>query len=916
MLALREDAGLIEGSGIEVDDVQDNFASRGQKRKRDLSGDMPGQHSPPKFRRVEHDGEQTSSSSCRVAVPEAAACSQLISDTEGSVTGKEIKGDGTAEEGTASSNACLPGSAMAMDALAWTGVRLDQLDNEGNAPLHLAARYGNTETVRSLLARGAQHDMENGNGNTPLHLAAHSGHAEVVDLLLRAGARVNQPDGDGDTPLHLAASEGAVETVKILLAAGPCIDQVNSDNSTPLHLAILNGHAGVVDLLIKAGASIHQPDGDNDMPLHLAAHNGHAEVVDLLLKAGAQVNQPDGDGDMPLHRATFKVHAEAMDLLLKAGAQVNQPDCKGDMPLHRATFKGHTEAMDLLLKAGAQVDPPSGEGNTPLHLAIFKEHAEAVVLLLKAGAQVNHRGGKGNMPLHRAAHYGNAETVRLLLTLGAHVNPVNDVGNMPLHVATIYKHAEVVDLLLKAGAPVNQPDGDGDTPVHLATSEGAVETLRILLAAGPWIDLVNPEGATPLHLAASRGNAEAVDLLLKAGAEITLTNNDGFDALHLAISNGHANVVRLLLGTRIEIACCRLAAGPPGPYKNMVSEGSLADGRLVRALGMATTNEDAAMVELLLAHAVLPLLKNAFPSLFPRAFPIALPTPLAFPIHDLLLCGPLTAPVEPAVAPDMMSTLVSIFEACATAQMTPKEIDDTLRAAGLLSPVVDELAGQFCWAPQLKQAIAGNAPLTRAQVRQALGGMLGELEQCMNNWPQPYGMPKPGTAPVTDETGIGTPVSWISEEGQAHLTSSLEKQVQALSEMGRQSESDALGEGVSDLLALCLEHMPVENATNAAALRHVLTAKLGMYGSLADKTVQAWQATLATRANGAIADASTLGTFAQQLQAQLSGAATYSRVRSSSAIDEAAAQIMTQLMIRQWTMLEQYWNGAAAEAVQ
>lgn len=443
-----------------------------------------------------------------------------------------------------------------------------------------------------------------------------------------------------------------------------------------------------------------------------------------------------------------------------------------------------------------------------------------------------------------------------------------------------------------------------------------VETVKILLAAGALIDLVNPEGATPLHPAASNGNAGAVDLLLKAGAEISLTNNDGFDSLHLAISNGHANVVRLLLQRRIEIACCRLAAGPPGPYKNMVSEGSLADGRLVRALGTATKNEDAAMVEVLLAHAMLPLLKNAFPSISPRAFPIALPTPLAFPIHDLLLCGPVTAPVKPAVASGMMSTLVSIFEACATAQMTPKEIDDTLRAAGLLSPVVVELAGQFYWAPQLKHAIAGNASLTRAQARQALGGMLGELEQCMNNWPQPYGMPIPRTAPPMDEPGIGTPVSWISEEGQAHLNRSLEKQVQALSEMGRQEESDELGEGISDLLALCLAHMPAESAANAAALRHVLTAKPGMYGSLADKTVQAWQATLSTRANGAIADASMLLTFAQQLQAQLGGAATYLRVRSSSAIDEAAAQVMTQLMLRQWTMLEQYWNGAAAEAVQ
>jgi ankyrin repeat protein len=751
MLELRENAGLIEDGGMEVDDAQDNSASRGQKRKRDLPGDMPGRHSPPKFRRVDRDDGQTSSSSCEVAVREGAACSPLIFDAEGSVTGRAANGEVAAGEGAASSSASLTGSATAIGTLVWNGGRLDQFDSEGNAPLHLAARFGDTETVRSLLALGAQVDQVNGDDNTPLHLAAFNGHAEIANLLIQAGAGIHQPDSDGDMPLHLAA---------------------------------LKGDAEAVDVLIKAGAGIHQPDGDGDMPLHLAALRGHAKVVDVLIKAGATVNQADSDGDMPLHLATVK---------------------------------GHAEVVDLLLEAGAQVDPPDHQGNSPLHLAIFKGHAEVVDLLLKDGAQVNQLGGKGNMPLHRAARYGDAETVRLLLAHGAKTDVVNDDGYTPPHLATIY---------------------------------------------------------------------------------------------------GHANVVRVLLPARTEIRFRNIAEGPPGTYKNVISAASLFDDDLLTALEIAIREEYVPMVELSLADGVLPLPNNGFPAISPTAFPIALPTPLPFPIHDLLLCGPATAPASPVVAPDMLDTLVSIFEACSTAQMTPKEIDDALREAGLLSPVVDELAGQFWQAPQLKQAMAGDLPLTRAQIRQALAGMLGELEHCMENWPRPYRAPERRTALAPGETGVGTPVPWLSEEGQAHLVRSLEKQVQALAEMGRQRKSDELGEGVSDLLALCLAHMPVADADSAAALRHLLTAKLGMYGSLADKTVQAWQATLATRAHGAVADASMLGQFAYQLQAHLSGAATYSRVRSSGAIDEAAAQIMTQLMLRQWTMLEQYWKGAAAQAVQ
>ena len=715
---------------------------------------------------------------------------------------------------------------MAIGSPAWAGARFDEVDNEGNAPLHQAARHGLTETVRLLLKFGAQADQVNDVGNTPLHLAAFKGHAEAVDLLLKAGAQLHRPDGDGDTPLHLAACDGDIETVKVLLAAGAWIDEVNSEGSTPLHLAVFNGHAAAVDLMLKAGAEVDEPDGDGDVPLHLATFKGHTEMFDLLLKAGAQVNQPDNSGNMPLHRASFRGQAEAVDLLIKAGAKVNLPDRFGNPSLHLAAFNGNVEAVELLLRGGAQVDQP---------------------------------GKKGNMPLHRAASHGNAETVRLFLARGVHADRVNDDGETPLHLAVCNGNAEAVDFLLKAGAQADRPDGDGDTP------------------------------------------------------------------LFLAFINGHANVARLLLPTRTEIRCRSLAAGPPGPYKNVICGTSLVDADLLGALEIALGKEYVPMVELSLAEWMLSLPNHHFPLVSPAAFPFPLPTPFPSPVHDMLLCGPVTTPGNMAVAPEMMDTLVAIFDACSTSQMTPKEMDDALRAAGLLGPVVDELAGQLWHAPQLMQAMAGNLPVTPAQIRQAIGGMLAELDQFLINWPQPYQAPERRTALAMNASRSDTPVPWVSEEGQAHLTASLAKQVQALAELGRQAESDELGEGISDLLALCLKDMPAESAANAAALRRTLTTKLGMYGSLAEKTVQAWQAVLA---EGAVAGASVVGTaaavggrtmlktFAQGLQAQLDGAATYSQVRSHSAIDEAQAQVMTQLMMRQWTMSEQYWKGAAAESVQ
>lgn len=839
MLEHRENAGLIEGSGMEVDDAQDNSPSRGKKRKRDLPADMNERHSPPKFRRVARDDGQALPSACEAAVFEEAACSQLSVDADGP--------EDTAEEDKAS----MAGPTMAIDALVRDGVPLDR-DDEGNAPLHLAAHNGNTEAVRTLLALGAQVDQPDDDGDTPLHLAALNGHVEAMALLLNAGAQVDRPDDDGDTPLHLAVYDGTIEAVRLLLTAGARIDCVNGEGSTPLHLAVLKGHA------------------------------------------------------------------KAMALLLNAGAQVNQLDGTGDMPLHRASFKGHTKAVDMLLRAGAQVNQPSHEGNTCLHLASFKGHAEVVALLLDAGAQVGQPGGKGNMPLHRAARSGNTETVRLLLAHGANTDHLNDERNAPLHLATIYEHAEVVALLLAAGAQVDQADGDGDTAMHLAASTGDIDTLSVLLAAGARIDSVNREGSTALHLATSEGHADVVDLLLKAGANAQVYQCDdaGNTPLSLAFANGHTDAAWLLVRARTKITCSNLAAGPPGPYKNMISGASLVDDELLRALEIAISDKNAPMVELSLGHGVMSLPDKPLALVSPAAFPFSLPAPVPSPIHDLLLCGPAAAPTSLAVAPEMMDTLVLMFEACSLAQMTPEEIDDALREAGLLGPVVDELAGQFWQAPQLKQAMAGDLPLAQAQIRQAIAGMLGELEQFAINWPQPYQAPERRLALAPDASRTDAPVPWLSQEGQAHLSSSLDRQLQALSALGRQAEADGPAEGISDLLALCVASMPVQSDANAAALRHALTAALGLYGSLADRTVAAWKATLAMQSQDSAACASTLKTFAQQLQAQLGGTATYSQVLRSSGIKEAAAQVMTQLMLRQWTMLEQYWKGVSAQAGQ
>jgi ankyrin repeat protein len=81
---------------------------------------------------------------------------------------------------------------------------LNQTDDLGQTPLHIAAAQCHTNLVALLLDKGAATNPKAKGGATPLHLAAQEGCADAVTLLLAKGAEVNARDDQGRTPLTRA----------------------------------------------------------------------------------------------------------------------------------------------------------------------------------------------------------------------------------------------------------------------------------------------------------------------------------------------------------------------------------------------------------------------------------------------------------------------------------------------------------------------------------------------------------------------------------------------------------------------------------------------------------------------------------------------------------------------------------------
>jgi ankyrin repeat protein len=99
------------------------------------------------------------------------------------------------------------------------------------------AMHHDLATARALLDSGADPSLADDGGVTPLHVAAREGDVEMIRLLLAHRSPVDPRDRYRATPLHYAAARKQVGAVRALLAAGADRRAENTSRETPLKLA-------------------------------------------------------------------------------------------------------------------------------------------------------------------------------------------------------------------------------------------------------------------------------------------------------------------------------------------------------------------------------------------------------------------------------------------------------------------------------------------------------------------------------------------------------------------------------------------------------------------------------------------------------------------------------------------------------
>jgi ankyrin repeat protein len=251
-------------------------------------------------------------------------------------------------------------------------------------PLMMAARQGDAELARILVAAGADVDAGAGDGKTALALAIFNGNYDVAAYLVDSKADVNKADAQRFTPLFWAVDRRNMETA-------PNFPWMVTADPMPLIHKLLDAGANpnaIVNNTPRARMREGSPRIVFATALMRAAFAADLELVKLLLERGADPKIISRDSETMLsaaaglafihgyHRGkSAEERLQVVKLFVELGNDVNWPDDYGITPLMAAGNFGNVPIVQYLIDVGADLaahdlgkknDGQFGSSNEPL----------------------------------------------------------------------------------------------------------------------------------------------------------------------------------------------------------------------------------------------------------------------------------------------------------------------------------------------------------------------------------------------------------------------------------------------------------------------------------------------------------------------------------------------------------------------
>ncbi|SCO82434.1 related to endocytosis ankyrin repeat protein Nuc-2 [Fusarium oxysporum] len=239
-----------------------------------------------------------------------------------------------------------------LDALREQPWAIDELDENGHAPIHITVEYYNLLGLEQLIAAKADINRQDVVGRTPLMMAARKGNDTMVQKLLGyfecrrlIGSKV---DISGRTALHFAVESGSSACVRLLLEAGAPASKLNRYGEIPMQRLAWGKQEDqqeiyeIIELLRARGADIESKELHGWTPVLRVCRKGNVPVLGALVRAGASLCAIDSKQEGILHHTAYSLNFDIVHYLAEQDLEDIDPQLReisrGDTPLGCLTW--------------------------------------------------------------------------------------------------------------------------------------------------------------------------------------------------------------------------------------------------------------------------------------------------------------------------------------------------------------------------------------------------------------------------------------------------------------------------------------------------------------------------------------------------------------------------------------------------
>lgn len=298
------------------------------------------------------------------------------------------------------------------------GLSINSVDAKGNTAFNYAARSGNIELLKALVARGVKYNdnamlmatqggrgaatntlelfqyleslkisptVIGANGENVLHnIARKPKQEEIIKYFISKGVDINKVDKDGNTPfMNASASNTDIQLLTYLSTLIKNVNLANKKGETALTMAVRNNTPDVVSLLISKGADLKVVDaaGDNLVAYLIQSYSAQrgTEIFEaklkLLQEKGVNFNATQKNGNTLYHLVLAKDDFALLKRIESFKIDVNAKNKEGIAPLHKAAMTAKDDSvMKYLISIGAKKDVVTEFKETAFDLAKENEY--------------------------------------------------------------------------------------------------------------------------------------------------------------------------------------------------------------------------------------------------------------------------------------------------------------------------------------------------------------------------------------------------------------------------------------------------------------------------------------------------------------------------------------------------------------